>query len=423
MLNALSRRQFLKAAVAAGVYVPLNGVSGLAWAAPIPAKPLLVIVFQRGGCDGLSLVAPVSEQGYLDARTPEMRIASSGDHAGLALDTPLVDFRLHPDSAALYALYKDHRLAIVHAAGIVNGTRSHFEAQDLIERGVADNRAMQLANSGWLARVQRQQGDQGDIGAVSATAGLAHMLQGDGHALALPELDRGVGLPGGPAGLGILQALYANGENDVATAGRRTLAALADIDHHLPRGADNKVEAYHSAGHAGYDGNNELGRGLQAIARLARMSVGLNVACVDHGGWDTHDNQPSRFSNQVGQLSRNLGAFHDDLAAAGIPLQVVVMTEFGRRLRSNRSNGTDHGHGGVMMVMGEGVHGGTLYGPWPGLATEQLDLGVDLAVSTDYRQVLAETLQAQGLPMADITAQIFPGMRASVGLGMFERRS
>ncbi|MBV8657419.1 MAG: DUF1501 domain-containing protein [Burkholderiales bacterium] len=417
----LTRRHFLQAAGSAGVLLPLTGISQLAWGAENTDRDLLVIVFQRGGCDGLSLVSPVNDQGYIDARAPEMRVAASGDKAGLALDSPMdahIDFRLHPEARALQDLYKGKQLAFIHAVGLPNGTRSHFEAQDLIERGVADNQALKANTSGWLARSLSQMGADSMVPAVAAVPGLSHMLQGAPHALALPDLQAGVGLPGGPQGLAALQALYANRTDMVGAAGRGTLDALSAIDHQLPRGADNKVQNYQPAHNAVYD-NNDLGRGLQAIARLSRMSVGLRVACVDQGGWDTHDNQPGRLNGQFGALARNLAAFHDDMAGSGTRVTTVVMTEFGRRLRSNRSNGTDHGHGGLMMVMGETVQGGQIYGRWPGLATEQLDRGVDLAVTTDYRAVLSEVLVQQGLGKQAIGSQVFPGYQPDLKLGLF----
>ncbi|MBV8659966.1 MAG: DUF1501 domain-containing protein, partial [Burkholderiales bacterium] len=226
------------------------------------------------------------------------------------------------------------------------------------------------------------------------------------------------GLSGGTQTLTALQALYTGYDGDVGAAGLSTLAALGEIDQQLPRSPDGKVQTYQAAHGASYDNYGDLARGLQAIARLARMNVGLRVACVDQGGWDTHENQPGRFNGQVNQLSKNLAAFHDDLAGSGVQVTTVVMTEFGRRLRSNRSNGTDHGYGSVMMVLGDGVAGGKLYGRWPGLAAEQLDRGVDLAVTTDYRAVLGEVLRQQGVAQAAIGGQVFPGFGATATLGL-----
>ena len=190
------------------------------------------------------------------------------------------------------------------------------------------------------------------------------------------------------------------------------LARTALVDARLPRQPDGRLTPYAPPG-ANYE-NNGFTQGLQAIARLARMDVGLRVACIDHASWDTHDAQPGRFNGLVGQLTRGLAAFHRDMAAAGLPERVVVMTEFGRRLRANRSQGTDHGHGSAMPVLGDGVRGGRMFGDWPGLETPRLDQGVDLAVTTDHRHVLAELL---ALPERD-RAAVFPGLAARAPLGL-----
>jgi uncharacterized protein (DUF1501 family) len=145
------------------------------------------------------------------------------------------------------------------------------------------------------------------------------------------------------------------------------------------------------------------------------MDVGLAAVCVDHGGWDTHEGQPGRFANQVRQLSLGLAAFHEDMAAALRPVVIVVMTEFGRRVRANKSGGTDHGHGGCWLVLGDQVRGGRMAGKWPGLATQQLDQGVDLAVTTDYRAVLSEALATCGL----MTRDEFPDWKVTGSLGLF----
>ena len=122
------------------------------------------------------------------------------------------------------------------------------------------------------------------------------------------------------------------------------------------------------------------------------MEVGLRAAAIDFGGWDTHQNQPNYFPTLVEQLSTALAAFYNDMSRFHNRLTVVAMSEFGRRLKSNRSSGTDHGHGNVLLALGSGVNGGRIFGTWPGLATEQLDSRADLAVTTDYRTVLCELL-------------------------------
>ncbi|HMV19274.1 MAG TPA: DUF1501 domain-containing protein [Rhodocyclaceae bacterium] len=414
-----TRRSFLKACAAAGALMPGLGIGRLAYAATDAAAPLTVVVFLRGGCDGLLLAGPANEPAYVEARPPELRVLDGGERAGLPLANGLtadLDFRLHPDARPLYELYQAGRLALVHAVGLTNGTRSHFEAQDLIERGVSTLEQAYHTPEGWLTRYLTlyggADGSADHLAALAAGAGLPASLARQGDALALPDLQGGVGLPGGTDGAALLGQLYAAGDSPVHEAGRRALARLSQVDAHLPRTPDGKLAPYAPDG-AGYE-SGAFSLGLQAIARVARMNVGLRVACIDHASWDTHDAESGRFGGLVGQLSRGLAAFHRDLASAGIPFRLVAMSEFGRRLRANRSQGTDHGHGGAMLVLGEGVRGGRMLGRWPGLSTPALDQGVDLAVTTDWRAVLAELLALDGRGRG----LVFPGLPVEAPLGV-----
>jgi len=412
-----SRRDFLKACAAAGVFVPALGLGRLAFAAEGAPAPLLVMVFQRGGCDGLQLVGPVNDRSYVDARSSDLRVLDSGERPGLALANGLgtgLDFRLHPEATALFELYEAGQMAVLHACGLTNGSRSHFEAQDLIEHGVVSLDRLARTPEGWLTRYLATFGEVGGdrIAAVSANAGLAAALARDDDALAIPELQGGLPLPGGKEAAAVLGRLYAPGGTAIQQAGARTLARVALVEARLPRLPDGRPAPYNPSA-AGYE-NNGFTQGLQAIARLARMDVGLRVACIDHASWDTHDTQAGRFNGLVGQLSRGLAAFHRDLASAGIPFRLVAMSEFGRRLRANRSQGTDHGHGGAMLVLGEGVRGGRMLGRWPGLSTPALDQGVDLAVTTDWRAVLAELLALDGRGRG----LVFPGLPVEAPLGV-----
>lgn len=418
-----TRRDFLKACAAAGAFAPALGLGRLAFAAEGAPQPLLVVVFQRGGCDGLNLVAPVNEASYIEARPPELRLLDSGERAGLAIANGLadgLDFRLHPEAKPLFELYGAGHLAILHACGLMNATRSHFEAQDLIEHGVATLADSARVSTGWLTRylaaIGERSGDSQRIAAVSANAGLSAMLARDDDALAVPDLSGGMPLAGGKEAAAVLGRLYPSGAADeVGRAGAGVLARTALVDARLPRQPDGRLTPYAPVG-AGYE-NNPFNQGLQAIARLARMDVGLRVACIDHASWDTHDSQPGRFNALAGQLARGLAAFQRDMAAAGLPTRVVVMTEFGRRLRANRSQGTDHGHGSAMLVLGDGVAGERMFGTWPGLDTPHLDQGVDLAVTTDHRQVLAELLGLDALGPRGREA-VFPGLGPQPPLGL-----
>ncbi len=412
----MDRREFLKAAAAAGCLGPLSGISTLASAAePVRERPLLVALFLRGGADGLNLVGPSADPEYVAARPPELRVADGGERAGIVVDKsldPASGFRWHPDAAPLAALYRGGRLAVVHAVGLADGTRSHFVAQGMMERGVADEKRG-ILDSGWLGRACGRV--TGPVRGYTAGDAADVALRGAAADLAAPDVSAGLGIPYGAPSANLIRAMSMTGDGPAHRAGIAALDVLEAVDRRLPRDAGGRVLPYQPAGHAAYDGAGPLERPLASLARLARMDVGLAAACVDHGGWDTHQGQPGRFSHQVKELSAGLSAFHEDMAAAGHKAVTVVMTEFGRRFRSNRSNGTDHGHGACWLVLGDGVRGGAMYGRWPGLATARLDHGVDLAVTTDYRAVLAETLAACGLA-ADAS---FPGFKAERNLGLF----
>ncbi|WP_377806364.1 DUF1501 domain-containing protein (plasmid) [Azospirillum sp. A29] len=409
---AISRRTVMRGGLAVGFGLAggsltgLPGVRSLAFAADksveAPVGMLgagtLVVVFLRGGADMLALVAPADDPDYRAARTPELRVMAEGPKAGIRLEqtlAPGLDFRLHPDAAPLAELYAARRLAIVHAVGLTDGTRSHFVAQDLMERGIAREEDLARTGSGWVARWLGEgghgQGEQGRVPAIGTAAAPAAALAGLGGALAVPDLRGGLAPPGGPQAAAVLAALSRQGDGAYERAARAALDGLSAVDGRLPRGTDGKVAAYDAEGGAVYE-ETEAGRALQTVARMLKMEIGLQAACIDVGGWDTHENQQGRFANAVGQLSRALAAFHADTRRYEYDLTVVVMSEFGRRLRGNRSQGTDHGHGGAMLVLGGRVAGGRMLGRWPGLASHQLDRGVDLAVTTDYRTVLSELI-------------------------------
>lgn len=409
---SMNRRDFLKAATAAGCMAPFAGVSHLAYGATVQNAPMLLVVFMRGGADGLHMLGPSADPLYVAARPQEMRV-SDGEGGGHRLDRSLdaaAGFALHAEAAPLFELYQAGRLAAIHAVGITDGTRSHFVAQDLIERGLSDEKRLTNVNSGWLARALGGVG--GLVPAYSATASPAYALHGNETLLSTADIAGGLGVPWGAPTSQLLHGLAGGNSTPAHTATLAALNVLEAVDRQLPREGNGRVKPYQSSGKTTYEGG-ELSRSLASVARLAKMDVGLRAACVDHGGWDTHEGQGNRFANQMRQLSQALAAFHDDMTTAKRPFMAVVMTEFGRRLRANKSGGTDHGHGACWLVLGDRVKGGRMYGKWPGLDTPHLDQGVDLAVTTDYRNVLAEASNACRL----LPRQAFPEWQAGVPLG------
>ncbi|MBV8594009.1 MAG: DUF1501 domain-containing protein [Caulobacteraceae bacterium] len=398
----------------------LPGLRDVAFAEGAAQRDLLVVVFLRGGCDALNLLAPANDRNYVDARPPELRVLDSGDRQGHRLDSDLVpglDFRLHGEAAPLAELYRARQLAIVVATGLTNGTRSHFVAQDLIERGLADEGKRQGRDEGWLTRAVASMGSKSAVPAVSANPGVSASLLGDATALAAPDLQAGLGVPGGEAVRAALARLYEAGDDIVQRAGRQALANMAAVEAALPHGPDGKVSPYQPESNAAYDPGGEFVRGLQSIARLAKAEIGLTAAVVDCASWDHHEGEAGRFNNLCGLFSRNLAAFYNDMARYHDRLTLLVMSEFGRRLRANRSNGTDHGHAGHMLVLGGRVEGGRLYGKWPGLSTPELDRGVDLDVTTDYRAVLGEVLTRR-FAVKDVSTTL-PGYASAKPVGLF----
>lgn len=405
----VTRRTFLSgcsAAVAALAGGRLSGLS-FAHAESSSQRDMLVVVSLRGGSDGLNLVAPIDDADYAAARSADMRLTDDA----LRLDNALadLDFRLHPAAGGLKELYDSNALAMVHACGLTNGTRSHFEAMEYMERGAPGAPG---GASGWLARYLAQQptGD-GLLPAVATTASLPIALSSSTSAVAMPSLAE-FGLwqeePELQERQAAMLAGWYRGEHPLLQAGTRTLTAVQTVATAVPRNEWGEPLPYEHAAAYPEDDAEGLSSALQTVAQLIKLDVGLRVATVDYGGWDTHEEQAGVFDSLVERLSQALLAFYNDLAAYHDRLTVVVLSEFGRRLHTNASYGTDHGYGNVMFVLGGNVNGGRMYGTWPGLATEQLDEGADLAITTDYRTVLSEILTPR-LSSAALR-QVFPGL-------------
>jgi len=355
----------------------------------------LVVLFLRGGCDGLNLISPAGDKAFEAARPPMLRVTAEGDAKGheIAGATGNPQFLLHHEASALAELFQSKNALAVHACGLINGTRSHFEAEDMMERGTVETQLKALS-TGWLTRYLAATRVPAVLPAIAASDTLPGSLFGCPDAVAIPNPQDFV-LGGEKDQMEILRALYTDGESAMHKAGQETLDALDHINAKIARDKDGNLVAYQpSAGK--YGEGSALAQAFQTVARMMRSDLGLRVATVDYGGWDTHQDQNDLFANQVKELSGACAAFINDMRGAKLPVTLVVMSEFGRRVKSNESNGTDHGHGNVMLVLGEGLKGGGLvHGKWPGLNTEALDAGADLAITTDYRAVLCEVLTSR----------------------------
>ena len=376
----ISRRTLLKSA-SGGATLSANtpGVHAAFAADASAQRDILVVIFLRFGCDGLTMIAPALDSDY-QAQRPNIKVAAAGAGAGLPLGTMSgVPLYMHPSAPELKKLFDAGRLAVVHAAGLPTGTRSHFESQNMMERGVTENDDPVLG--GWLARhLAARKLVLPDLGAVSSAADIHTPLQGIRGVAAIPDV-RDFNAPGGDYNLNVIEILNAAADPHAASA-RSTVNMIRSVQAGLGRLPSAGGSTYPAGGFAS---------SLRSVADMIKMDAGLEVATVDFGGWDHHYNMNTYFPPAARHLSQSLAAFWDDVAAAQSRLTVVAMTEFGRRLEENTAGGTDHGAASFMLVLGGGVNGGKIYGDWPGLRPQDLREG-DLRVTTDVRQVLQEIL-------------------------------
>jgi len=350
-------------------------------------KKILVAIFQRGAADGLNVVVPFTEKRYYEMRPTIAVPQPSSKQAESALDLDGF-FGLHPSLGPLHKLYQQRQLAIVHAAGSPDPTRSHFDAQDFMESGTP---GVKSTRGGWLNRaLPSERGPRSPLRAVAFGQSLPRTMRGPNPAAAIDEIGnfqiRDQKAAGG------FESMYASSVDAVLHGpGRDTFEAVKLLQ-------SIQKQTYTPAGGASYP-RGRLGDSLQQIARLIKAEVGVEVAFADIGGWDHHVNEvgltvsQGPLANLLRDLGQALAAFHQDLGDRMGGIAVVTMSEFGRTARENGNRGTDHGHANAMFVMGGGVGGGKVYGQWPGLETEQLYQARDLAVTTDYRQVLAELVE------------------------------
>ncbi|HXY25731.1 MAG TPA: DUF1501 domain-containing protein [Candidatus Acidoferrum sp.] len=402
-----SRRYFLKQGGVATV-----GLSAMpaflqraVAATPMPNKKQLVVLFQRGAADGLNIVVPFGEQNYYRMR-PSIAIPQpkrGGGDAAVDLDG---FFGLHPSLAPLERLFHQDQLAIVHAAGSPDPTRSHFDAQDFMESGTP---GLKSTEDGWLNRALETvpEEDASPFRAVAMGPNLPRMLHGTAPAIALPDLKQFKVMaqaPGSGAMVeGGFEAMYAQTvDHALHGTGTETFEAID-----LLRKAD--PSKYGPENGAQYP-TSRLGQSLQQIGQLLKADIGVEVLFVDCGGWDNHVNEggvQGQLSNLLKDLGQGLAAFHQDLGNRMQNIVFVTMSEFGRTAHENGNHGTDHGHANCMFVMGGDVKGGQVYGKWPGLNDHQLNEGRDLALTTDFRTVLGEVL-VRHIGVNDLKP-VFPG--------------
>jgi uncharacterized protein (DUF1501 family) len=377
------------------------------------SEPILVVVFLRGGCDGLSLISPSGDKNYIAARPSALRVVREGEEAGFVLKDACADadFRFHRRAKGLSELYDAGELAVIHAAGLKDATRSHFDAEDRMERAAPGAGA---SAGGWLGRWLTAANPGGILPALAIGPAAPDSLRGAAGVAVAEEMNalRAAAGHGYSTQIRAMLARQLGGDAILGAPVKRLLSLSEAIEARVALDENGNLRPYQAA--VDYPENNPLANSLRTVAHTIKLGLGLRVSTVDFGNWDTHVDQADQFNEQVHILSSALTAFWRDLGNERDYVSVVVMSEFGRRLKSNESGGTDHGHGNAMMVLGPKVRGGKMYGTWPGLANDDLDEGADLAITTDYRTVLAE-LMAGHMAFAN-TGVLFPGF-GEKGLG------
>jgi uncharacterized protein (DUF1501 family) len=404
--NAMNRRYFLQqtglAAVAIGIS-PLflsRSVQALVNASTSTAagrKKVFVLIIQRGAMDGLSLVVPTSDPYYLQ-NSPAIGLKAQGDEALLRLDG---NFGLHPAMASLKPYWDNRNLAFVHQVGSPDATRSHFDAQDFLEAGTPGdkNTADGFLNRALIA----EGGDRLPLRAIALQPSMPRVLQGTYPAISMNSL-RDFDIRGGNADqkeVKGFESMYQEATDSVFRGvGREVFDSL------------KSVNGIHKNGDQGNYPKSGISNRLREIADLIKADLGMQVAVTDMGGWDTHVNQGNgkgQLSDRFKELSEGLAAFAKDLGPRFQDVVVATVTEFGRTVKENGTRGTDHGHGSVMMVLGDGVNGGKVHGQWKELKAENLYEGRDLPVTTDHRDIFSEILSTHlGLNQPSQLASVFP---------------
>jgi len=367
-----------------------TGLTASLWKETKLRRDILVCVFQRGGMDGLNAVIPYGDPNYhrlrSSLRIPEPEIGA--EKTAIDLDG---FFGLHPSLTPFKNIWDARALAIVHAAGSPVPTHSHFDAMDFMEHGSPGDQNQQ---SGWLSRHLATVGNENrsPLRAIGIGTTVQSSLRGPVPAVALSTLDefrlgRRYDIPNLSMFQNSLTSLFSSGSL-IASAAEVALQAVEIVNSVF-------MDGWLPMAPVEYPQSN-FGQSLRLLAQLIKADVGLEVAAVDIGGWDTHVNQGAvegQMPRLLSDLSESLNSFYHDMGAGMENITIVTMSDFGRRAAENSGSGTDHGHGNAMFVIGRNINGGKVYGQWPGLAGDDLEGPGDLAVTTDFRTVLAEIVQ------------------------------
>ena len=376
----------------------------------VERRKLLIVVFQRGAVDGLNMVVPFGDGDYYRAR-PSIAIAKPGATDGaINLDG---HFGLHPRMAAFKPLWDRGELAIVHAAGSPDTTRSHFDAQDYMESATP---GVKSTRDGWLNDTCREPGDrdQGAAGnplrGIALTKQMPRSLQGPAPAIAIGSTEDFT--VADMSARTSFEEIYAAAQQDKVLRG-----AAGEAFDAMKTLAKKTSGVYRPANGASYP-RSPFGQAMQEIARLAKSDVGLEVAFAESTQWDHHVNEGAatgQIANRLDDFSRGIAALAQDLGDRMADTVILTMSEFGRAVAENGSRGTDHGHGNAMFVIGGAVKGGQVYGKWPGLGVNDRFEGRDLAVTTDFRDVFGEIASGTWASRVRRPREVFPGYALRTG--------
>jgi uncharacterized protein (DUF1501 family) len=414
----LSRRQVLRASAASALGATLTS-GGMQIALAQPSSALqgdttarLIVVMLRGAMDGLSLVAPYADPNYYRARG-SIAIARPGEADGLiALDNL---FGLHPAAAALLPYWESKQLAFIHASGSPDPTRSHFDAQDYMESATPGRKS---TPDGWLNRLAAVLGSTQRLQAVNLGPTMPRIFSGDAAVSSLASGNAAIakGVLDRPNVATAFNALYA-GEDRLSQAMREASLTRKEI---LESFASDDPKA--DIGSLSLSG---LAKDTTRLGQLMARDARVRLAFVPVGGWDTHANQGNgkgQLANRFQLLAQALDSLAKALGDRLAQTSILVISEFGRTVKQNGTNGTDHGHGNVAWVMGgngsAGANGGKVLGRWPGLEASALYEGRDLAITTDFRDIIAEILERRfGLRDNELT-NVLPAMKTRQRVGV-----
>jgi uncharacterized protein (DUF1501 family) len=371
-------------------------------------EKILIAIFQRGAMDGLNAVVPHGEQEYYNLR-PSLAIPRPNGGQGTAIDLDGF-FGLHPALSPFKPIFDSGQLAIVHAVGSPDNTRSHFDAQDYMESGTP---GVKSTSDGWLNRYLQAKPDSKatPFRGVAMGPNLPRLMQGKAPSIAMTSINdftiRAGGGEMGQAVQGGFEAMYSQTINDALRGtGKETFDAVKMLKEANPG-------RYQPGPGANYP-RGRFGDNLRQIAQLIKADIGLEVAFTDIGGWDTHANQGSaqgQLAIRLTEFAQGISALYKDLEARAEDIVILTMTEFGRTAKENGNRGTDHGHASVMFLLGGSLNGGKVYGKWPGLKPEQLNERRDLALTTDFRDLFA-TVAKTHLGANNLNL-IFPGYKTN----------